>query len=1844
MAKFEVDFSEAFRQLAAFQSRLETMGNALDKLQKDANKPNLAASNLIKAVTSNMVAIEGSLAGYSKDMKATLNAMDRAADTAIVQLGKVAAANLRLTASADAYLGKNKELERLLADTSAKSSFVRWAEKTSNLTNELAGQNKYLSAQIKALGTEEGRANLVRKATLASQSTMLTASHRMALANKELKQQEELLGSMYGRSNAALKARIAETVKAFQEEAKLTGKLAEHQRAEESLTNGIRRQITAQAERNKGIEQAITFEQREQNSVNELLRRQQSLNGGLAEQAAMLRVLNSAREKEITELTRERAKIEELQRALVSLNGGEQEQITRLNAKIAARRRAIMDDGKAAVVMEELSAAAARLIVSDQRHKASIEAKNRATLEEARALQQMTKAEAEAIAKTDALAAANKRHSEILLDEARKAHGMSKAQKELTDTRQREIDRLVRLQAQKDLLDSSYGRSLASLQAQIAEQQRYNRLLAMGTAELLGFTSAQNRKTAALNMGSQSAAMMRAALSGLNTSIGMYTSSTIIAAASTYALFSALRNTVSIGAEFTATMTKAEAIMTPKESWLPSNMDAMEAQVRALGQATMYTASEVAGGLVELGQAGLSASDAMTALKPALDLAVIGGINMGQSADIATNVMMTFGMEARDLTEVVDVMAKAATDSNTNIEQLANALTYAGPAAHTAGISMRDTVAAIEALSNTGIKASRAGTGLRRLFVSLLNPTEKGSAMMDKYGISVTDAEGKTRGLVDILGQLKDALHAVDVSEGERLGAVQDLVGVYATSPVAALIGQAGDGGNLEYLRRQLDEVSGSAQRMREKIEDSLKYDWKQVTSAFEEAQLQLFDAHEYRLREISSSLTSYLVDLTRPFKELQGEDGTTTVITNLDMLIQKATVAAEAVAAIMGGAMALKLVGGAGGVFGAMAADAAKAGPILSVLTTRLSASAAAHSALSVAARGTSASLVVAHGAATIGAGSMGLLAVGASYAAKAVYGLGVAINVAGKFLGWAGLLFSVGYALKTVFGADNEQAILDQREEVDKLKESYESLQKQIEASGLARERAALNKQIGNDQQQIGAATENSIGIRAAIATYESEGLKAPQALYDQLVANDRIIENSKKSIEGAAKTLQDLKTTQVETLSLAQQANEKAAELARLRQVEVDALAAYTAAEGRMRLKEKDAWEAATAAVAAYKAELDEATSKSNEAASNAASMMDHFNLAMDQQDQTLAAKAFEQQATAAEKLLKVQSDIRAMQDNVAEARDNGETDVMDRKLAKLLELRTAEQELRLEVEGQTETLAEAQRAYDDFHRTDAENLVILKEELAQVVAQRAVYNHLRTYGSPGLADELETERLKKELELLQAIAGITAKQEKANKAGKPRGKSEAEKLKEKAEREAEQALQKAKSTYDSLRQKFDPLGVSMDDVAEKTEQLNLLVGEGTITVAQKAQALAHLRKEHYELTLEQDKNYQALLKLREAYGTSPFSATLGDLTELNRLLREGKVSLGEHARLAEQVRAKQGEEVLSGLPTADTRLEGAASTPFGEFASTQIESAQGMAAFRQREMDLENDLRLNEERIALEAEQQRAALEAKELTQEAHSAEMLRIQQAEHGAWLSAHEKFGVQNNKLNQATATYGEQMGKMALISAMGAAEGLLGQFASVAEGATTAQKAAFVAQKALAIAQILMYTHLAAAQAMAIPGDTTKVLGIPLASFITAQGYASAGLVAALSIGQMAGGETSSGGGSSYAGAYDDGGFIPYNSYGIVGEYGPEIVHGPANVTSRKESAKQLSGGSDAEYNITLAPQITVTTSGGQGGDPVEQGKQLAATVKSAVMSTLSDQMRPNGALDTWMRNQRNR
>lgn len=1835
MAQFDVGLDRAQEQAAALVTAIHGLGKSLDSaefkskgLAKEVAKAMTAMDKVYDTLHGHMIGAGDSVADVNK-------ALEHAKAIAQGVFASIAAANLKATVQATAYNGELTQMNAVLNDTSAKNNFVKWQQKTAQLTANLINENKHLEAAYKSLDTEEGRRNATLKTQTTGLRNLITAEDRLINTHNGLQQTSALLDTALGKETANLRVQTAAKEQLITLDTRLRAESQMRQatmaslNTEEGRQNAIlavqeahkRSLVTADAQliasnsslraaaasldgqlgktnanlkvQGKAKADLVTFDARLKASTEEVTRVLGSLATAQGQEKVLTQAAADAKKSEITETTRLTAKLEGLHRHYESLNGGLREQIAVAEQLVRVRTAEITEAARESAAIEKL-----------KRQHASLNGGLQEEIIKLTALNNQRK-----------LVIAETVKEKVVVDEQAKALAREQAQ-------------LLKLQQQMSLMSSARGLEITKLKQQILEQEKYNRVLTMSTAQLLGFGAAQARTNSSNVLGSQSAAMLRASLGGLQANIGMYTSGTILAAAATYALARALKSTVTLGAEFTASMAKADAVMsTGLASWMPSDMGAMEMQVRALGQSTMYTASEVALGLVELGQAGLSSADSIMALKPALNLAMIGSLTMAQSADMATNVMMTFGMTAKDLTGIVDLMATAASQSNTNVEQLANALTYAGPAAHTAGISLKDTTAAIEALSNTGIKASRAGTGLRKLFVSLLNPTKKGQQMMDQYGISVTDMEGKTRGLTDILGQLNTALK--DVGEGERLSAIQNLVGLYATSPVASLVGQAGEGGNLEHLRRQLDDVSGAAEEMRRKMENSLKFDWKQVISAFEEAQLQLFDAHEYQLRNATAKLSLYLIELTKPAQEIKDQYGNVTAtFSELDLLLQNGKEAAQGLGIALISAMGFKFAGNASMALTALSVDSRAAATNLRVLAMGMADGTRGTLSLTgslTAMRTTLLSNVAAVRALNAQVGFLGTTAVVAARSLSALAAAGGALM---RVFGWVGLVYGIGSAIYAAFGQDSQAEILKQQAGVKDLKTEYDSLKNSIDATAKARERAAMVGQQDAELTKLGKINERKYVVEDAVNTYKNAGLAVPQSLKDELYDVEAAASRAAAAIRDAGVEIQKMDDPGAK-MKVVEQDLQRAGALAELEKTAAEAKQAYDDAEGRMRLKQQDAWRTAQEAVDAFKASLVVATQQSDVAAAQAASAIDLMARLRDEQMSAMSAYSFEKNATSAQKLLDIQNQMVTAETEMSKASGLGQGDVVERKAKDLLDLKKKEFDLKKEVLGTTVAYKEAKDALVDFSATDSERLAKAKQGLADLEASKGKV----TYGSEGLEAEAGVKTAKRELELRQQIKQIeTSMASQSKKDNKKPAKTDSTK-----------ELEAAITAYDRLAKKIDPVTAAQRELEKGTASMDVLLANNKITIEQYRLAMGELNLAYYDAKKGLDLNAVALEKVKDSYNTSPFSQTAADLGVLNRALEDGKVSLEDYVRITDRMKKSQTDALKSSLPKANLQVGDASDSPFTDWVSTELERAKGLEDYRKAQENLKFETvdagAGIDDKFSKELEMLNARKLLEQGAEKEHTEKLLEINknyQAEKEALVKT---SGDAQMTITTEQMKYTEQMGTMALMAAMNSVSNVLGMFASAADGASTAQKLAFVAQKAITVAQIIMYTELAAAQAMAMSGNP-MVLGIPMATFIRATGYANAALVGAMAVGELAGGGKSSSGGGTEM--YDTGGTIPYNRVGIVGEYGPELVSGPAHVTGRGASGSRLGGDSGNSFEITLAPQIHISSDGGGGGTPDDQAKSaklMADTVKATVMSVLSDQMRPNGVIDTFVK-----
>ncbi len=303
-----------------------------------------------------------------------------------------------------------------------------------------------------------------------------------------------------------------------------------------------------------------------------------------------------------------------------------------------------------------------------------------------------------------------------------------------------------------------------------------------------------------------------------------------------------------IGIGFEEGMSKVKAI----SGATGQDFEALKAQARELGATTVWSATEAAEGMSFLAMAGFNSSQTMAAMPGMLSLASAGAVDLGTTADIASNVLTGFGFKAEKMNYVGDVLAKTFTRSNTTLQSLGESMKFVAPTAAKAGQSFQDTAAMIGKLGDAGIQGSMAGTGLNAIIGRMAKPPEQAAQALRRLRISIMDANGNMRAMPDIFAEI--ARKTSRMSEVQRLAYAKMLFGTEHFSKGLVLMSAAANG-SLQELSSSLYE-EGYATRVAKEQTDNLAGDLKALNSASEEVAISIYDAVSPVMRTMTQDMT----------------------------------------------------------------------------------------------------------------------------------------------------------------------------------------------------------------------------------------------------------------------------------------------------------------------------------------------------------------------------------------------------------------------------------------------------------------------------------------------------------------------------------------------------------------------------------------------------------------------------------------------------------------------------------------------------------------------------------------------------------------------------------------------------------------------------------------------------------------------------------------------------------------------------------------------------------------------------------------------------------------------------
>ncbi|HHH1249785.1 TPA: phage tail tape measure protein [Yersinia enterocolitica] len=337
------------------------------------------------------------------------------------------------------------------------------------------------------------------------------------------------------------------------------------------------------------------------------------------------------------------------------------------------------------------------------------------------------------------------------------------------------------------------------------------------------------------------------------------------------------------GMEFDSQMSGTQAILGLNKN--DAKLAAIRQQARDIGGSTAFSPTDVARTQDTLARSGYDADAILAATEPTVNLSLASGVDIAEAADIVTNMQSAFNLPLDQIKRVSDVMAKGFTSSNTNLLELGEAMKYVAPIAEAAGASIEDTTALLGVLADNGIKGSMAGTSTSAVFSRLQAPVGKAPEALRELGITTRDGKGNMLPVEKILKDINRSFKKNKLGTAQQAEYLKVIFGEEAMKGAVKLVAAAGNG-KLAEKQSKLMNAGGTAESIATVRMDNLDGDLKNLSSAWEDLEIEVFEKQDSALRKLTVTATDWLVNVAAWAKKNPELVSTITTVTGAALVL----------------------------------------------------------------------------------------------------------------------------------------------------------------------------------------------------------------------------------------------------------------------------------------------------------------------------------------------------------------------------------------------------------------------------------------------------------------------------------------------------------------------------------------------------------------------------------------------------------------------------------------------------------------------------------------------------------------------------------------------------------------------------------------------------------------------------------------------------------------------------------------------------------------------------------------------------------------------------------------------
>ena len=283
--------------------------------------------------------------------------------------------------------------------------------------------------------------------------------------------------------------------------------------------------------------------------------------------------------------------------------------------------------------------------------------------------------------------------------------------------------------------------------------------------------------------------------------------------------------------DFDEQMSKVKTLMDDSSG----SIEELKNSIIDISKATAQSANDVATATYNALSAGIKTADIENFMAQAGKTAVAGNTDVSTSVDILTTILNSYGMKEAEVSQISDELLLAQDKGKLTVGQLSDGLGNLVGVSANAGVSLKEILAAIAALTAGGLPASSAITSLKAAISNIIKPTTEATNEAKKLHIQFNTAALESKGLSGVLADVKRATGGSAEQMAQLFGSTE------ALNAVMSLAG--GSNKNFTDTLKGMNNAAGKTDEVFNKVSSDTGFKFKQSLESLKDTAIQVGDS-----------------------------------------------------------------------------------------------------------------------------------------------------------------------------------------------------------------------------------------------------------------------------------------------------------------------------------------------------------------------------------------------------------------------------------------------------------------------------------------------------------------------------------------------------------------------------------------------------------------------------------------------------------------------------------------------------------------------------------------------------------------------------------------------------------------------------------------------------------------------------------------------------------------------------------------------------------------------------------------------------------------------------------------